>query len=303
MRLWSAHHAMNLAWYLAACLVLHRLLLGWLEKPLLAGLMAALFMMHPAHVESVAWLASRKDVVSLFFFFATIWTWQRHHNGGRHWILASSMCMLLACWAKNTAIVLPGVLFLLALGQDREGCRRRDWWMQWIPYALVMTLVVWMSLLVGGMVVMFRQPWAENFLGLLSLQLTLVWRYLGTMVWPQGLSVVYELPSSEWSGFEPWAGLLGLVLMVSLGHRLQKRSPLIAVGLGWFLICLAPVSPWMSLQNLQADRYLLLPSVGLVVALGAMHHRGPTYRKNIYCGRCTISVFSFTIFVKNSQLR
>ena len=57
--------------------------------------------------------------------------------------------------------------------------------------------------------------------------------------------------------------------MVWVGTKYQKRAPLLAVGLGIFLICLAPVSAWMSLQNLQADRYLLLPSAGLVVALGA----------------------------------
>jgi Flp pilus assembly protein TadD len=266
---WLAHHAMNLVWYLGACLLLHRLLLGWLEDLELAGLMAALFMVHPVHVESVAWLASRKDVVSLFFFFAAIWSWERYLREGRRWVWASAGCMLLACWAKNTAIVLPAVLVLLALGKDREGLKNARWWVQWVPYGLVLILVATMSLHVGDQVGMFREPWAEDHIGLLSLQFSLVARYLSTMVWPTGLSAVYALPSSDWSQLAPWSGLVLLGFLIAAGTRLQRDKPLVAVGLGSFLVCLAPVSPWMSLQNLQADRYLLLPSAGLVLAMGA----------------------------------
>ena len=229
---WAAHHAMNLLWYLGACLVLHRLLLGWLERPVLAGLMAALFMVHPVHVESVAWLASRKDVVSLFFFFLAIWAWERHHLRSRRWLWGSALLMLLACWAKNTAIVLPGVLFLLAIGRDREGLRRPSWWSQWVPYALVLMVVSAVSLQVGEQVGMFREPWAESHIGQLSLQLSLLGRYLNTMIWPSGLSALYALPSSGWTHLGPWIGLLYLGLLIGLGTWTQYSRPLVAVGLG-----------------------------------------------------------------------
>lgn len=265
---WRAHHAVNLFWYLMACLVFHRLLIRWFNDLLIATSLAALFLVHPVHVESVVWLASRKDVISLFFFMASIGCWERHQKDELPWLLNSAACMWLACWSKNTAIVLPGVLFVLALGKDRNAWRKRAWWAQWIPYAFVLVIVVWMSLRVGEQVGMFREPWADSHLQLLSLQLSLIVQYSLSLIWPMGLSAVYELPSPSWQQPGPWIGGLIVGAMVWMGTRYQKKSPLIAVGLGVFLICLAPVSAWMSLQNLQADRYLLLPSAGLVMAIG-----------------------------------
>ena len=143
------------------------------------------------------------------------------------------------------------------------------WWVQWLPYAVVLALVSAMSLHVGEQVGMFREAWAEDTLGLVSLQLTLIWRYLSQFLVPLGLSAVYGVPESSWDHLSPWLGLLLLVLMTVLGTWSQRSRPLVAVGLGTFLVCLAPVSPWMSLQNLQADRYMLLPSAGVVLAIGA----------------------------------
>ena len=79
-----------------------------------SGFVAALFALHPLHVESVAWIAERKDVLSIFFGLLSLWTYVRYATGAKRWNLAASwLCLLASLAAKQTLVTLPFVFLLL----------------------------------------------------------------------------------------------------------------------------------------------------------------------------------------------
>lgn len=267
---WRGHHAQNLAWYLASCLLFWRLLLH-LGLPAGRSLgIAAIFLVHPVHVESVAWLASRKDVISLFFFLLACLSWVADPRRLRA-LLTCLCCYVVAEGAKNTAIVLPGVLLLLSWVARRDDLRRLRGWWPFLPMGLLALGMVSLSLRVGDVVGMFAERRGGSLLGSMLLESRIVWRYLGMLAWPGHLAVLYpDPPVLPWSHPLSLAAVGGLlaVLVGTLG--VARRAPLVALGVGWFGVTLLPVSQVVPIQNLQADRYLLLPSAGFLLVVGGV---------------------------------
>lgn len=266
---WSWHHAHSLAWYLGACLLFLRLCERLVPRPTVAWLVAALFALHPVHVEAVTWLASRKDVVSLFFFLLALVLWLEAR--GRAWRMGAVVaCMALAVWAKNTAIVLPGMLLLLSLAHLRERPDSSRWWVQWIPLGLVTALALGVSLALGKQVAMYAEVRGGSTAAALLLECRVVFHYLGLMAWPRELAVVYPEPVVL-PLLHPvsLAALVGVLLLVALVPLCWRRQPLVAMGVAWFFLTLLPVSQLVPIQNLMADRYLLLPLGGVALVLAA----------------------------------
>lgn len=260
---WWAHHLVNLVWYLLSCGLLLTLFRKLLPDERQAWLAAAIFMVHPVHVESVAWLASRKDVVSLALFIGAVLVWLR---GGWRWLALSTLCMGLSYWAKNTAVTLPAILVVLSVLHVRQSPLKWSWWLQWIPYALVALIGLKLTLHVGDMVAMMSAPRADSAWGIFVIEVQVILGYLWTMVWPSSLSVYYPEPTVVEPTALPFVlGLLAVALML-VPLALWRRFPVAAIGVLWFFITLLPVSQIVPIQNLIADRYLLLPSAGLILA-------------------------------------
>lgn len=258
------HHAVSLLWYALGCLGFLAVASRLLPRPGAAWLAAALYTLHPVHVESVAWLASRKDVVSLAFFFAACWVGVVRREAGGRWVSAG--LLLLAMWAKNTAIVLPAVLVAWDLLVRREPVDAR-WLARWAPWALVVATGLAISTRLGQVVGIFAERRWEGPVELLALQGQIHLHYLASMVWPPGLSASYPDPVLDLGAPRVWVGIgvfLGLVSAVPL---LARRNAPAALGVAWWILTLLPVSHLLPLQNYVADRYLLIPSAGLVLAL------------------------------------
>ena len=260
---WAGHHTTNLLFYLLSCSLLLMLLEKLLPDERLAWLAAALYTVHPVHVESVSWLASRKDVVSLALFFGAILLWLR--GGWRAGVL-SVACFGLSYWAKNTAITLPAILVVLSLLHARQSPREVRWWAQWVPYGAVALAGLLLTMHIGGMVAMMSPVRADSAWGVFTIEAQVILHYLGLMVWPAGLSIQYPEPAV--AGFSEPRFLLGLLSIVGLlaAAARFRRYPVASLGILWFFITLLPVSQIIPIQNLIADRYLLLPSAGLILA-------------------------------------
>jgi len=259
---WAWHHLHSLAWYLGACLLFLRLCRRLLDDATVAWLAAAIFALHPVHLESVAWLASRKDVLALFFFLLAVLLWLQAR--GRAWATgAAVLAYALAVWSKNTAIVLPLVLVLISLLHLRERASSPRWWLQWLPFGAVTLMALGVSLALGQQVSMYAEVRGGSTAAALLLETRVVLRYLGLVAWPAQLSLVYPEPVPL-----PWthpASLVaaGLVLASLVAvPLLARRRPLAALGIAWFYATLLPVSQLVPIQNLMADRYLLLPLAG-----------------------------------------
>lgn len=266
---WLGHHLQSLAWYLLGCWLFHRVCLGLLGDGPRALLAALLFAAHPVHVESVVWLASRKDVVSLALFMGALVCWQRR---GEHRLLAplTGLLALLAYWAKNTAVVLPAWLLALELlAPPGERSLRRLLDLAWPGLAVVAGLTLTLSL--GEAVGMYAEPRADTLAGFVQLDLVIVARYLGMLAWPLHLAPLYAEPTVQ-----PWTepGVLASAALVlgtlGVGLACWRRAPLVALGTAWFVLALVPVLQLVPIQNLMAVRYLLLPSAGAALALCAV---------------------------------
>lgn len=267
---WAWHHGQNLLWYVASCVLFLLVLRDLFGDRLRSFLGALLYAVHPVHVESVAWLASRKDVLSLTMFMAALVLW-RMRDRWRPALGLSVLSFALAYWSKNTAIVLPAFLVLLSL--LKEGERPWSWRLirDLLPFALTAAAGLAVTLSLGDAVGMYAVPRADSTPGLLAIEAQVVQQYLGMLVWPGRLAALYPEPTvTALSDPAVQTALIALATPAVLGLVLLRWNPRLALGIGWFYVALLPVSQIIPIQNLIADRYLLLPSAGAVVALAAL---------------------------------
>ncbi|MEC8381013.1 MAG: tetratricopeptide repeat protein [Myxococcota bacterium] len=262
---WAGHHLTNLLLYGTSCILFWKILCHLIQSPIRALFGALFFTVHPTHIESVAWLASRKDVLSLAFVMgATLCMLKRQSI-----ILVSSLC-LMAYWSKNTAISLAPILVATSLIIHGKTIKSPKWWIQWLPIAGVFGLGLMLTFHVGGLMQMFAPPRSDSFLGSLSITAQVWSQYAGMLLWPSKLSLLYVEPIEQ-PLLQPTV-IVGLCLIgstVVLPLWLWKKKPLVALGAFWIGCALLPVSQISPIQNLMADRYLLLPSGGLAIILAS----------------------------------
>jgi protein O-mannosyl-transferase len=229
-----------------------------------SALVAAIFAAHPLHVESVAWIAERKDVLCALFWMLALYAYSRHvRKPGAASLSAVAACLVLALLSKPMAVTLPLALLLL------------DWWpmgrrnfREKIPLLALSLLSGVVTLAVqfaGGAV----KTGASHPFGLRlvnALVSTVVYPF--KLLWPLRLGVFYPHPGPTlplWQWTLAGICLATVTLFVVL---LRRHQPWLAAGWAWYLIVLAPVSGLIQVGSQgMADRYLYLPSIGLTIAL------------------------------------
>jgi hypothetical protein len=255
------HHLQNLLLYLGACCVLLSISMELFGRTSKVWLLVALYMVMPIHVESVAWLASRKDILALFFGLLSVWAYLKC----RRPMLWATIFLILAYWSKNTAIVIPVVLVSISLLYKKGDMRSLRWWSQWIGIGIVQLWMLKRTMDVGSMMGMFSEPRADGFWGVWSITAQVWLHYLESILLPLSLSSYYVEPIAGWN-IEAVLG--GLLMVLSFAAPIFYRTPALALGFIWFFWGLLPVSQIIPIQNLMADRYLLFPSIG-VICIGA----------------------------------
>jgi tetratricopeptide (TPR) repeat protein len=233
------------------------------------ALVAFLFALHPLHVESVAWVAERKDVLSACFWFLTLWAYVRyaeHPTLGRYLAVAAAFC--LGLMAKPMLVSLPLVLLLLdfwPLGRLSKLRARAIW--EKAPLFVFSGVVAAITYAVQD------RAGAVKALSGLPLEIRLENALLSYVIYifktflPLRLAVFYPYPPD----FPAWqvlgAGLLltGITTLVILWRR---SAPYLLTGWGWFLVTLVPVIGLVQVGGqARADRYMYIPMVGLLVML------------------------------------
>ena len=255
---WGGHHLHSLLWYGVACSLLFSINCTLFGKSWVVWLCTVLFMVHPTHVESVVWLASRKDVVSLAFVLLAVRLYLNQTS--TVWI---GLVSLLAYWSKNTAIIVGPLLILIAACHHQESMRQPRWWLKWLPIAAPLAGGLWLTLAIGSSVAMFAEPRGNTALETLNVAAQTWFKYAELYVYPNRLSLFYAEPvPTRWASTTVLIGgiigvsfFLGSLTMWPVNRRWTLA--LLAIPLG-----LLPVSQITPIQNLIADRYLLLPSIG-----------------------------------------
>jgi tetratricopeptide (TPR) repeat protein len=290
----AGFHLTSLVLHTANAVLLFFAFVGLTGARWRSAFVAAVFALHPLHVESVAWAAARKDVLSGLFAVLTLLAYERFARRGWAFYPAVFACLALGLMAKPTLVTWPCVLLLLDEWPLRRLRGRADperWDRARLGRAMAEKLPLFALVgVISGVAVASQSYWGtvQDF-ELLPLSLRIgnafsaYAAYVADAFWPSGLAVFYPHPGhSLATGRAVAAG--AALLAVSVGALLLlRRHPEAAVGWFWFLGMLVPVIGLVQVgQAARADRYMYLPLIGLSIpvawAAAAVAARGRAAR-------------------------
>ncbi|MBU2538798.1 MAG: tetratricopeptide repeat protein [Proteobacteria bacterium] len=276
------HHLINLFFHILNALLLFIVFKKMTGLSWQSGVVAALFALHPLHVESVAWIAERKDVLSTFFGMLALWSYVRYTiRPTIHRYLLVFLFMALGLMSKPMLVTLPFVLLLLdywplgrfaiAASPLPESSGQRHLFLRLVREKLPFFLLVAISSIITYLVQ--QQSGALRPLDAVPVgvrvanALVSYVKYIGKMFWPADLAVLYPYPSM----FNPWkvAGAFFFLTAISVfAVWIVKRRPYVAVGWFWYMGTLVPVIGLVQVGiQAMADRYAYVPLIGIFIII------------------------------------
>lgn len=265
----GGHHLTSLLLHALNTVLLCVLLASLTGQLWSAAFVAALFGLHPLHVESVAWVSERKDVLSTFFFMLTLLAYTayaRRPGTGRYALVL--ILFGLGLMAKQMLVSLPFILLLLdywplgrltGRGMLARAVREK---LPLLGMAAAASLLVVLAQRTGEAIA--AHPAA---LRLPNAAVTYV-AYLVAMLWPVDLAHYYPLSATPWS----WWTIIGSALVLGTfsyaSVRGRQRWPMVTVGWGWYAVSLLPVIGLIPVGGqARADRYTYVPLIGIFIAV------------------------------------
>jgi tetratricopeptide (TPR) repeat protein len=272
----GAHHFINILFHAANAALLFALLWRLTEKIWPSALIAALFAWHPLHVESVAWIAERKDVLSTFFALLALIAYARfvaeskvQSPKSKVFFAASLLCFALGLLAKPMLVTLPFVMLLLdfwPLQRFQISNFKFQIVLEKIPFFLLTAI--------SCVVTFFAQRHGEAVVSLAKVSLryrlenapVAVVKYILNFFWPAHLCAIYPMPEKI-SAFSVALAVAALALITIAAWRGRNSQPYFLTGWLWFLGTLVPVIGLVQVGGqAMADRYTYIPSIGFFIA-------------------------------------
>jgi protein O-mannosyl-transferase len=258
------HHLVNVVFHTLSAVLLFLLLRRATGGLAISAFVAFVFALHPLHVESVAWVSERKDVLSGFFWFLALYGYVRYTerpSSGRFLLVEAPFC--LGLMSKPMIVTFPFTLLLL----DIWPLRRTQW-----PKTVSEKLPL-IALCAGASAIAYfvqksagavtAIPLATRTVNVFISYVT----YIGQTLWPTRLACYYPYPQSirAWPAAAACAVLLAVSALAAWAWRMR---PYLAVGWFWFLGTLVPVIGLVQVgTQAHADRYMYIPMVGLLLML------------------------------------
>ena len=278
------HHFTNVLLHTVSVVLLFLLLREMTSTFWQSAFVAALFAIHPLHVESVAWVSERKDVLSAVFFMLTLWAYVRYVQARSiKRYLTVALVFVLGLMSKPMLVTVPCVLLLLdywPLGRfsgDRarltRGARLPDrvhsvapLLVEKIPLFALSTLSCTATLLIqlysAGAIDQLPLAWRLN-----NAAVTYV-AYIWQMFWPARLAAFYPHPNDQ---LPLWQVILAITLLISvslLAIQWRRERPYVLTGWFWYVGMLVPVIGVVQAgEQGRADRYTYLPQIGLYILI------------------------------------
>ena len=275
------HHLTSLLFHVVNTVLLFLILRRMSGALWRSAFVAALFALHPLHVESVAWISERKDVISTFFWMLTIWAYARYtERPGVNRYLLVLLFFTLGLLAKPMLVTLPFVLLMMdywPLGRWQIGLTGKETRSmpresslfrliyEKIPLLGVMAIFIVVAFLAQGDAI---QPLDEFPLkARIANALVSYVTYIRKMFWPNELAVFYPYPQTLPLWQVAGSGIL-LVLLSIVSIRMVRRRPYLTVGWFWYLGTLMPVIGLVQVgTHAMADRYTYIPLIGLFLII------------------------------------
>jgi len=298
-------HLHNVLLHAANSLLVYALLRRFTQNGLAAAVASTIFLVHPLHAESVAWLAERKDLLCAFFYLAGLLAYDNYRSRpsltqyGLCWVAFAAALM-----SKPMAVTLPCVMLVLDYFHYRHqqyespvaaaslGLRR----------LVLEKLPLFALVLVASLVTLFAQQDGGSVTGvevlgvqdrLLNACLSYL-TYLRQSLLPLGLTAFYPMPQPS------SLGVIGLPAAILVGWLvasiwLFRSRPLIAAGLCWYLGTLVPVIGLVQVgAQAHADRYMYLPSIGILLAIAAVAPRPGSAGVRLFAIVSTLLILFFS---------
>ncbi len=283
----AGHHLTNVIFHIANTLFLFLVFKRMTGNLWRSAFVAALFALHPLHVESVAWVSERKDVLSTFFLLLTMWFYIRytHHPRLADYLLVM-LTMALGLMTKQMLVTLPLVLLLLDYWplqrftwplkqKDRKGATATTslsrCFVEKVPLLALSFIASLIVLHVQSKSALVRNT-IQIPIALRTANAILVYtKYITKMFWPLHLGVLYPHPETNLQLWQVLAAGLPLLCITAIVFRLSRNRRWLIVGWLWYLGTLVPVIGLVQvgLQSM-ADRYTYVPLIGLftIIAWG-----------------------------------
>jgi protein O-mannosyl-transferase len=275
----TGHHLTNLLFHIANTLLLFGVLLKMTGAIWRSGLVAILFALHPLNVETVAWIAERKNVLSTFFWFLTLWTYVRFvekKNIANYLLVA--LFLILGLMSKPMLVTLPFVLLLLDFWPLKRWATHGKMTLKTETlFKLILEKIPLFILVIAASITTYivqkggdavRSSEFSSFYSRIANALVSYLAYLGKMLWPQGLSVFYPHPGNTlpvWKTMICALVLVGITIWVVRG---VQRAPYLTVGWFWYLGTLVPVIGFVQVgEQAMADRYMYIPLIGIFITI------------------------------------
>jgi len=282
----GGHHFTSVFWHTIAVLLLFLVLRKMTGAFWRSAFVAAVFAIHPLHVESVAWVAERKDVLSAVFFMLTLVAYVRYVEAksvARY--LLVTLIFAFGLMSKPMIVTLPFVLLLLDYWplrrfETRSSTRSKSKIINWldgqpIPLRLFLEKIPLLALSLASCAVTLlasNQP-----IGSIE-QLPFTWRaanaltscidYMGKMLWPTRLAVFYPHPNDQLPFWKVTIALIFLLAATLTSVVMRKKRPYVLTGWLWYLGMLVPVIGLVQVgEQARADRYTYLPQIGLYLVI------------------------------------
>jgi hypothetical protein len=276
------------------------------QRRILAGFGGLLFLVHPIQTESVAYVASRSENLSVLLFNSAfaVFVWRRSIAVSIRVAIAVLVLFLAACVTKEHAAALPALLLLTDYFWNPpfgfQGIRRN--WKLYAPIALGAVFAgLFIAKVLGSAKTagfgMKDLPWYEYFFS----QCRAIWVYLRMFVLPFGQNVDHEFAVSR-TVFDGGAviGLAGLIAVTGAAWVFRRRYPLASYGWFAFLILLAPTSSFVPIRDLLVERRLYLPFIGLVLIACEFLRRWRTKTSTLAVSLgAVIAVFAGLAYARN----
>ncbi|MGA2635590.1 MAG: tetratricopeptide repeat protein [Terracidiphilus sp.] len=276
----SGHHMTHVYLHSASAVLLFLLLLYMTGYFWRAAFVAFLFALHPAHVESVAWVSERKDVLCTFFWFATIlaYAWYARKPSSKRylWVLLGCACALMS---KPMAVTLPFTLLLLDYWPLRRISFAQEAPQRWTASLFKLTLEKLPLFILAAIssVLTFIAQRAGGAMA--ALEAVPLWerisnavisycRYVRIMFWPDPLTAYYFHEKNNINVPAAVLSTIAIVLATAVCWHFRKEKPYCLFGWLWFLGTLAPVIGIVQVgDQALAERYTYVPYIGLFIIL------------------------------------
>src|ERR1700731_1190685 len=326
----AGHHLINVLLHTIAAILLLIVLYQMTGALWRSAFVAAIFAIHPLHVESVAWVAERKDVLSAVFFMLGLGAYVRYARApsiARY--LAVAALLALGLMSKPMLVTLPFVLLLLDYWplnrfSQATSVKSKGKWLAWwerqsLPRRLILEKIPLIALsAISGTVTFLSQRqalgWTEDLPVSLRFNNAVVTciAYIWQMLWPAKLAVFYPHPENR---VPLWEIILALAVVIAItltGNVLRRKRPYFITGWLWYLGMLVPVIGVIQVGwQGRADRYTYLPQIGLyVLAAWAVPDLSASWRRQrqiaavgaaILLGALTWRAWNQASFWRNSE--